>query len=132
MNKEELTNEQKETYERDRENHIKYINEQYKEHKLELVKKEDLRKQKVKTILKSVISSIIILIGILALAGVLLYGTYEDKFSPNVFCGNTTIENNVNYDTPCPTIPKCPACSNVCELDFPDEIEVTIKNETDN
>lgn len=127
MNK-KLTDEQKETYERDVNNYIDYTNENnedYKKHNLELVRKEDLRKQKTKVIFKSVISSIIILIGILSLAGVLFYSSYYNKFSPNVFCGNETLtcEGDVlNFNNE-----PCPACSNSCICpEFPDDLDINL------
>lgn len=102
-----MENKDKEAYEIDKQNHIKYINEQYKAHNLELVKTEDLRKLKVKKFFSGILTGIIVLIGILVLSGVLYYSAFEDKFKSEVICGSSNLTCG---DNSCPTN-TCPACN---------------------
>jgi hypothetical protein len=122
-----MENKDKEAYELDKQNHIKYINEQYKGHNLELVKTEDLKKLKVKKFFSGIMTGIIIFIGILILCSVLFYGFYYDKFKSEIICGNQTCESS------CPSIPACPVCPE-CKPSlscvFPDKIDINIKNST--
>lgn len=61
------------------------------------------------------------------------YGVYNDKFKTDVSVNMTCPEIEIPA---CPTIeiPECPACESICEVqcpEFPDQLEIFIRNETD-
>jgi len=125
-----MNEEEKKKYEEDRNNHIKYINEQYKGHELELVRTNDLQKLRKLALIKKhsgIIIGILIFLGLVAIAGVIFYGLYyEDGFGAKLLCGNSTIDNTCT----CPNYPdwecNCPPCSNECK--FPSEIDINLVN----
>jgi len=114
----------KETYNKDLDNFVSYTNENnedYKKHKLKLVREKDLNKKKINL-------GICIFLGLLTIAIALGYGFYYDKINIDL---NSTCENNC--EKICPSIPSCPKCPDVkcdCDLDFPDEVNFVFKNET--
>jgi len=128
MDKFKPKKEEKEKYEKDRELHITYINEQYQKHNLELIKKEDLKKLKRKKYFSGFMTGIFILIGLSLIAGSLFYASYYDKFKSEIICGNSSLKcetqsciNNCDKE--------CPDCS--CgDCNFPDNIEINLVNET--
>jgi len=125
-------------YQRDVTNFLNYTNENnedYKKHKLKLVREEDLKGKgdlKSKEYLKGFLTGFFIFLGLVAIAGVIFYNGYYDNFSPSIFLNETLI---CEGDTlTCPSTP-CPACSNNCvcpDIEMPDEINVNLNfNETD-
>lgn len=98
----------------------------------ELIKKSELEDFKRKKYLSVALTGMFILVGILCLSGVIFYSAYSDKFKSDLICGNMTSTCEGNTLT-CPTIPSytCPTCTNNCNCpEFPDNLELTIKNET--
>jgi len=57
------------------------------------------------------------------------YMAYDGKFKTEI-----EIPDCVCPECPtltCPEIPACPTCSNICDVDFPNSLEITLGNETE-
>ncbi len=122
----------KEIEKKKKEDWLKFLNVRYGFPKgYDIIDKSKLRKQKVKTILKSVVGSIIILVGILAISGVIFYLGFNDKFV-------STIGLACNESFVCNCEKTCSPCENNCDvvcgnmtLIYPNEIIVNLEiNET--
>ena len=86
----------------------------------ELINKKVIVK---KNYLRGLTTGFFIMIGLLAIAGVIFYATYYGDFKDTFICGNTTCEGD---SLNCPSCPQCPA--NNCNPSFtckvPDEIKI--------
>ena len=81
----------------------------------------------------STITYSIFIIYIILLSSLFLYLIYDEKFVSNIVCGNASLDCNLNCpDLKCPDL-ECPDVifeDNIC--DFPNNINIIIKNETEN
>ena len=97
----------------------------------DLITTKDLKKLKRKKYFSGFMTGIFILIGLSLISGILLYGTYYDKFKSEIICEGS----NLTCDNSCPvcTLPdiNCPTCSNNCICpEFPDNIDINFNNES--
>ena len=118
-------NKKQKEFEEEKNKHIKYINEQYKDAGLELVR---IKKHSG---FKKFLGSFAIALGIIFFAFIIFYlGHYYNKFGFDLICspvcGNTTVE--------CSEIPECPdmncniTCPNVFCGDFPENLNINFVN----
>lgn len=121
--------EYKRKFEKDCDAHIEYINEQYKNSGLELIRSSDVKKLKAPSnYLKKFLGSVIIAIAILFFASVIFYlGHYDEKFGVDLICSNVTVECSEIPENTCPTYDfVCGDC--ICAPEFPEDININFIN----
>ena len=121
LTKEEIESKKKEDW-------LKFLRVRYDfPEDFDIIRKSNLKKLKYKKYFSGFMTGIFILLGLSLIAGSIFYGTYYDKFKSEIICGNSTLTCG---DTACPeiNIPDC-NCPD-CNCNFPDEIQINLKNET--
>ena len=94
------------------------VNPTLKEHNKKIVNND------IYSLLK--VALIVLGIGLIVLS----YLVYDGKFQTEINCPSP---QNISIPScpSCPTIPSCPSCSNICDVNFPDSLEIKYKNETE-